>query len=744
MPSALSVGLDGGLATARDWSDFGECLKLMHRRTGMSLKQVETAARGAAGPGVRQGRELPTSTVSDVINGKRRASKDILIGLLTVWKVTQAEHDAAMDAWRRINSQVGRGPVGAGRFYEASPRELGVSVAINVGAASSDLTPYVTRYFDQQLRQLLGTAADAGRGCFTVLVGESSAGKTRSLYEAVNSQIPDWWLVQPADTREIHDLANAPVGSTILWLDELHRYLGAEPPLTRETINSLSRAGIIVVGTIWPDQFALRWTMRRTDGTDEFAEDRRLLDLCESINVPRELTPGEHQEAARLGAQDTRIDAALRITDAEFVQALAGAPALQDRWEQAPDAYTRAIITAAADARRIGVHSPLPREVLKDAMVGYLTPKQQVTAPDEWIEPALRYATQLLKGAVSALVPVAGSRPGTLGGFVVADYLAQHISRSRRTICPPGSLWDALTDHLGSTDDLRRVAEAATARMRYDHAERALMRLADTGPAAVELAVMLRRQGRSDQAVALLDRRLKAAPDDEACRAERTRTIAIRERALEILHEAQEHPRAHWWHDELLADGGKADDLRQRTGRGDLTAADEFADLLAARGCLEELRELADAGHQYACERLAEFLVSQGRRDELEQRVEAGDRAALLYRNRLGTSGSAGEDVAAVSERMSTDPVQSPNGSRSQEADGEHDESAAVQKVAYLFDSRDIGGLRKEVDAGTPRAAELFVALLTAEQATQPAVISRLRAFGMNAVDLEHPDRVRR
>lgn len=82
-------------------------------------------------------------------------------------------------------------------------------------------------------------AAAAQRGGFVLLVGRSSVGKTRSAFEAVTGLLPDWWLVHPDGPGEVTDLAQAPSARTVVWLDEMQRYLGGEHGLTGGVVRTL-------------------------------------------------------------------------------------------------------------------------------------------------------------------------------------------------------------------------------------------------------------------------------------------------------------------------------------------------------------------------------------------------------------------------------------------------------------------------------------------------------------------------
>ncbi len=75
---------------------------------------------------------------------------------------------------------------------QARPRLLGVHAAILIGPGSDpdDLPPFVPRDIDADMRAAVTAAAD--RGGFLLLVGGSSVGKTRALFETVLAALPEW------------------------------------------------------------------------------------------------------------------------------------------------------------------------------------------------------------------------------------------------------------------------------------------------------------------------------------------------------------------------------------------------------------------------------------------------------------------------------------------------------------------------------------------------------------------------
>jgi hypothetical protein len=120
--------------------------------------------------------------------------------------------------------------------------------------------------------------------------------------------------------------------------------------------------------------------------------------------------------------------------------------------------YALAMIEAAVDARRVGLQSPVAAALLTETMHGYLPPLDRMTDPAAWPGRALTDATVLLPGAVSPVQTVDGRSAGSPTGFVLADFLVQHVSRVRRTVYSPHSLWNALVSHLVEAGDIRRVA----------------------------------------------------------------------------------------------------------------------------------------------------------------------------------------------------------------------------------------------------------------------------------------------
>ncbi|MDQ7903543.1 hypothetical protein RB614_03320 [Phytohabitans sp. ZYX-F-186] len=708
--SHLAIVSAADLANAQDWTAFGRLLNRLKIDQAMSFTAIQQRAKRLKLP-----RDLPPATLSPVMKG-RRPAKEVLTCLLKVFEVPQADQVTWEETWNRLAEAQPPGPIP--RFDEVSPRQLGIHAAITADDSFGDLPEYVSRDFDDDLRKHISAGIE--RGCFVLLVGRSSSGKTRSLYEAVRVVAPNWPVVQPAGTGEIVELLDGPRQRTIVWLDEMHRFFGADPRLTKEHIIRLLQFPAIVVATLWPDDYLKRKTPRGLGAPAEVENDRRLLELAEVVSVPDVLSGSEQAEAERVAETDTRIRLALDVKDAGLTQVLAAGPDLLHRWEQAPDPYAKAVISFAADARRLGVLSPIAQNAFESAIGGYLTSSQRVDRPRQWLADALAFGRQELHGAVSALAPVDDGEAGLLAGYVVADYVAQHI---RRTECPPRSAWETLISTADDAEDLRRLAAAANARMRYCHEEEALRRLFDLhGMGAVELADVLFRRGREREAADLLRRYLRDVPDDRSAAHRLDHIVTLAQRIDEMRAASDGDLEAGWRLAEMFVDGGEADALRARADAGSLLAEEDLAALLAERGAVDELRERADRGKQPAANSLAELLATHGRVDALQARADAGDEAAarqlakLLASDTTVDGGAIQTQLAFLRRRISSG-----------------DEAAARQLTALLFDLRNEAELRREVDAGTFQAAERFVALLNATENVDRTLVNHLRAHGLDA-----------
>ncbi|GAA2916155.1 hypothetical protein [Actinoplanes cyaneus] len=428
--------------------------------------------KAAKGLPPRDGRQpaLSRATLSSLVSKAESVpERDTVITFLAVCGVQEPGQGPWLAAWERVKTRHLRRPAGARRVREADPRMLGVHASIQVEPGADSMPPYVPRDLDAELRTAITAAAGAGAGGMVLLSGGSSVGKTRALFETARSVLPEWWLLHPVDAAAVRAFAQAPAPRTVVWLDELQRYLDQPGGLPAGLVGGMLAAGVVVLATLWPDEVTARTVLRVSGESDRHAEDRELLKLARIIDVPGVFSTNERHRAEQL-ARDGRIRIALEHADPGVTQVLAAGPELIRRWQHAPakDCYGQAVITAALDARRVGAQASLTVAYLKAAAPAYLTPRQVADAPKDWFEPAVSYATQLVHGAASCLIPVPAGM-GQIAGYLTADYLHQNARKVRRSMPLPAEVWDVLVQNHDPRDTYR-LARSANLRGRSLHA----------------------------------------------------------------------------------------------------------------------------------------------------------------------------------------------------------------------------------------------------------------------------------
>ncbi|AVZ71052.1 hypothetical protein SLUN_01080 [Streptomyces lunaelactis] len=542
-----------------------------------------------------------------------------------------------------------------------------------------ELTAYVRRAHDQQLGDLVEQAV-GGRSVLAVLVGGSSTGKTRACWEAVQA-VPDHWrLWHPYDPSRPEAALEAleRVGPhTVVWLNETQNYL-LTPAATqgerlaaglRTLLNDPERAPVLVLGTIWPEY----WTTLTTSPPAGLAGQRphtaaRDLLSGKGIAVPETFTGQDLDPLWEAAALDQRLAfAADRAEQGHVTQYLAGAPALIERYRTAP-APARALIEAAMDTRRLGHRPALPLDLLEAAAEGYLTDPQWDLLPDNWVEEALAYATQPLRGALGPLRlirPRQGQTAFAQPHYRLADYLEQHARASRHVSRVPAHLWQALIDHAAPSEHIS-FAYAARDRGLLCTAVRFYTTAAHEGnPSALRAAADLLRGGsRTDEALAWYQRAADAG-----------NTITLRA-AAEMLGEAGRTDEALAWYERDAHEGNPsalraAAEMLGKAGRTDEALAwyERDADKAFPFGAAEMLRDAgrtdeALAWYQRAADTLAntdlsgeslrhaaEMLRDAGRTDEAlawyQRAADAGDSdAPRAVAEMLREAGKADEALA--------------------------------------------------------------------------------------------------
>ena len=394
--------------------------------------------------------------------------------------------------------------------------------------AAARMPGYVCRVHDEALAAVVAQAA-AGWSGMAVLVGSSSTGKTRACWEAVQPLMraePGWRLWHPfAPTRAQAVLAGIEaVGRhTVVWLNETQHYLDAGEEVAaalHRLLTDPDRGPVLVLGTLWPEHES-RYTAPPTrGGPDPYARARELL-AARCTTVPEVFDAAALAVARGLaeGGDQLLGEVLGRGHEGRVAQHLAGAPELLARYHGAsPEA--RALLDAAADARRLGAGLHLPRAFLAGAAPGYLDRDVYDALTDDWLERALAELARPVHGNRAPLHQAReypdhrppGTTPALAPAFVpagpvyrLADYLELHGRRERLLLCPPASFWHAAHAHLTDPDDLRRLADASRSRHRLQWADALYHRAADAGntEGLARLAEMRMEAGERDSAEAL-------------------------------------------------------------------------------------------------------------------------------------------------------------------------------------------------------------------------------------------------
>ncbi|NLU70214.1 hypothetical protein [Streptomyces sp. HNM0574] len=390
----------------------------------------------------------------------------------------------------------------------ADPFDLEVHEAISIAYATHDssLPVYFRRPFDGELATAVEQALN-GQSVMKVLLGDSSTGKTRAAWEAIQRMPEEWRLWHPASQDDLLPSIDSLEPRTVLWLNEINRYLltgdtdrdeRAAARLT-ELLRSPERAPILVLGTAWHEH----WSTMTTAPRNERAQTQALFAKC-WIRVPEAFS--EHEISSLVGdseSTDSRMLQAARLAESgHVIQYLAGGPAQLERYEMgSPTA--RAVLQAAMDARRLGHSLHLPHAFLKAAAAAYLTSLQRDLAQPDWFQQAVEYLSAPCRGVRGPLAPLPGfsvtdaQKPGH---YRLADFIELHARRRRKLVCPGGEFWSAAVQHSATATDRVALARAALDRGRRTESEALALAAGEEGEgrALYLLAEWIHAHGRDE------------------------------------------------------------------------------------------------------------------------------------------------------------------------------------------------------------------------------------------------------
>ncbi|WP_346533855.1 tetratricopeptide repeat protein [Micromonospora sp. DPT] len=376
------------------------------------------------------------------------------------------------------------------------PAEVGIHPAIPLSATVPGLDPrlpaYIRRDVDTGLRQELRDLLS--RGGFVVVVGGAVCGKTRTAFEAVRAELPEWRMFIPAEAAEINGLATADVdgGRIVVWVDDLVEML-SDPDLSVRAFRDLvgdPANPVVIVGSLSPESYDQLQQPPDASHPDRFRVSRQLLKLARRWDVPMVFSAAELKEAEAISGVDPRIHEA-RHHAAESgspIEVLACAPQMISRYTTAGRTSGRAVVDAAVEARLSGHSRVIPVELLRQLTELRMSPADKATASADWFEAAARWACQPVRGVVPLLSPY-GRVIGQLDGYAVSDIIASHVFSSTgfRHRAVQAAAWELLS----TTPDIDSCLPVGFNALQLGHVQvgrRALQRAAE---AEVELAASI-------------------------------------------------------------------------------------------------------------------------------------------------------------------------------------------------------------------------------------------------------------
>ncbi|MGW1214437.1 tetratricopeptide repeat protein [Streptomyces sp. NPDC002499] len=502
------------------------------------------------------------------------------------------------------------------------------------------LPPYVARDIDDVLSRVLAEAGE--NGGMVLLTGDSTAGKTRTAYEAMRRVLPSHLLWAPprgADLRELPAIVGGRQGNgLLLWLDDLEGYMhshGLEPNL----LARLSAARVVVLATLRESLYDLyrpgseRAAIRERDFQAQLVTQvgSRVLNMAMQVAIERTWSADELRRTAH--ASDARLQDAL-VNHGPFgvAEYLAAGPLLWQEWRGALRVGGRprghALVAAAIDLARAGMIGPLPHWVVIEAHYSYLQIAAHLRPEEETLDQAAQWATVVRLGSTSLLVPNAAA-----GTWKVFDYLVDEAERKQDFPAVPELVWE-IAEREATGSQRRGVAFSAHYAGRKRTAERLFRSMWKNGEESGRtLGVILAQQNRYAEAEPLL----RTAVEEGDIIAPGAYGLLLTQ--LGRIDEAE--PLLRWEIENGLADKGNVSlllgDILGQQGRA--SEAEEHFRIAAAEGspyapralgsCLLALdrcdeaepwlRKAAKAGDGGGASRLALALIRLGRSNEAEE-----------------------------------------------------------------------------------------------------------------------------
>ncbi|WP_189785298.1 sel1 repeat family protein [Streptomyces capitiformicae] len=435
--------------------------------------------------------------------------------------------------------------------------------------------PYIPRDIDADLRHRLGEAAEAGG--LVLLVGDSTAGKTRAAHAAVRDVLPGHRVLDPGGVRDLLAVTGVVARAGVrylVWLDDLERYLAADG-LSPALLAELARLRVPVVATMRVRQYETFLARDHDDRTDTAG---RILRMAHPVEVERVWSTAEVRRAEQ--SADERIEDAVAHHGVHGIaEYLAAGPALLQEWRHASrvGGHPRggALVSAAVALARTGLGGPYAIELLAGLHDEFLAAAGGYALRPEPLADALAWATRVRHGATSLLVPASEM------AYMPFDYLVDHADASVSQ-----QVWEASLAHAADDEERLIIGSRAEREGEYGRAEAAWRPLAEAG---------------HPMAMSLLGSYLGSPIGDDPKEAERF--------------------------------------LKGAADAGDVVAMSNYGDLLMRQGRLVEAELIywraVDAGFHFAAGKLGFLQLEQGRSEEgeasLRRAVEDPDFTGAIF-----------------------------------------------------------------------------------------------------------------